>query len=76
MLQMTKSSVARIVDNPSGAETSEIFKQNAGMRTTMWLSFSSEIMSVELTDYADRHLLTFFNSKELEEYDLVVKESL
>ena len=59
-----RSSVARIVDNlPSGAETPEIFKQNAGMRTTMWLSFSSEIMSdVELTDYADRYLTDLFST--------------
>ncbi len=59
-----RSSVARIVDNlPSGAETPEIFKQNAGMRTTMWLSFNSEIMSdVELTDYADRYLTDLFST--------------
>ena len=47
-----RSSVARVVDNlPEGAKAPEIFKQSAGMRTTMWLSFSSEAMTDrELTD--------------------------
>ena len=47
-----RSSVARVVDNlPSGAEQPEIFKQSAGMRTTMWLSFNSDTMTdLELTD--------------------------
>ena len=41
-----RSSVSRVLDNlPEGAEQPEIFKQNAGMRTTMWLSFNSETMS-------------------------------
>ncbi len=59
-----RSSVARVVDNlPSGADSPEIFKQSAGMRTTMWLSFNSEIMTdVELTDYADRYLTDLFST--------------
>ena len=37
-----RSSVSRVVDNlPDGAGQPEIFKQSAGMRTTMWLSFNS-----------------------------------
>ena len=33
-----RSSVSRVLDNlPDGAEQPEIFKQSAGMRTTMWL---------------------------------------
>ena len=53
-----RSSVSRVRDNlPEGAEQPEIYKQSAGMRTTMWLSFSSNTMSdLELTDYADRYL--------------------
>ena len=49
-----RSAVARIQDNlPDGSDSPEIFKQNAGMRTTMWLSFNSETMTdLELTDYA------------------------
>ena len=59
-----RSSVARVVDNlPDGAEQPEIFKQSAGMRTTMWLSFSSDSMSdLELTDYADRYLTDTFST--------------
>ncbi len=59
-----RSSVARIVDNlPDGAEQPEIYKQSAGMRTTMWLSFSSNAMSdLELTDYADRYLTDSFST--------------
>ncbi len=58
-----RSSVARIVDNlPDGAEKPEIFKQSAGMRTTMWLSFNSNTMTdLELTDYADRYLTDVFS---------------
>jgi len=59
-----RSSVARVVDNlPDGAKAPEIFKQSAGMRTTMWLSFSSEAMTdLELTDYADRFLTDTFST--------------
>jgi hydrophobe/amphiphile efflux-1 (HAE1) family protein len=59
-----RSSVARVLDNlPDGAEQPEIFKQSAGMRTTMWLSFSSNEMSdLELTDYADRYLTDTFST--------------
>jgi len=59
-----RSSVARVVDNlPEGADAPEIFKQSAGMRTTMWLSFSSEAMTdLELTDYADRFLTDTFST--------------
>ncbi len=59
-----RSSVARVVDNlPDGAEQPEIYKQSAGMRTTMWLSFSSDAMSdLELTDYADRYLTDTFST--------------
>jgi len=59
-----RSSVARVVDNlPDGAEQPEIFKQSAGMRTTMWLSFNSDDMSdLELTDYADRYLTDAFST--------------
>ena len=59
-----RSSVARVVDNlPDGAEQPEIYKQSAGMRTTMWLSFSSKTMSdLELTDYADRYLTDNFST--------------
>ncbi len=59
-----RSSVARVVDNlPEGAEQPEIFKQGAGMRTTMWLSFSSDTMTdLELTDYADRYLTDTFST--------------
>jgi len=59
-----RSSVARVVDNlPEGAKAPEIFKQSAGMRTTMWLSFSSEAMTdLELTDYADRFLTDRFST--------------
>ena len=33
------------------------------MRTTMWLSFNSEIMTdLELTDYADRYLTDVFST--------------
>jgi hydrophobe/amphiphile efflux-1 (HAE1) family protein len=59
-----RSSVARVRDNlPEGAEQPEIYKQSAGMRTTMWLSFSSNTMSdLELTDYADRYLTDTFST--------------
>ena len=59
-----RSSVARVVDNlPDGANQPEIFKQSAGMRTTMWLSFNSDDMSdLELTDYADRFLTDSFST--------------
>ena len=59
-----RSFVARVTDNlPEGAKQPEIFKQSAGMRTTMWLSFSSETMSdLELTDYADRYLTDTFST--------------
>jgi hydrophobe/amphiphile efflux-1 (HAE1) family protein len=59
-----RSSVARVVDNlPEGAGQPEIYKQSAGMRTTMWLSFSSDTMSdLELTDYADRYLTDTFST--------------
>ena len=59
-----RSSVSRVLDNlPAGAEQPEIFKQSAGMRTTMWLSFNSETMSdLELTDYADRYLTDNFST--------------
>ncbi len=61
-----RSSVSRVLDNlPEEAEQPEIFKQNAGMRTTMWLSFNSETMSdLELTDYADRYLTDAFSTVE------------
>ena len=60
-----RSFVARVVDNlpEEGAKQPEIYKQSAGMRTTMWLSFSSETMSdLELTDYADRYLTDNFST--------------
>ena len=59
-----RSSVSRVVDNlPEGADQPEIFKQSAGMRTTMWLSFNSDTMSdLELTDYADRYLTDIFST--------------
>ena len=59
-----RSSIARVVDNlPEGAEPPEIYKQSAGMRTTMWLSFNSETMTdLELTDYADRYLTDAFST--------------
>ena len=59
-----RSSVSRVRDNlPEGAEQPEIYKQSAGMRTTMWLSFSSDTMSdLELTDYADRYLTDSFST--------------
>ncbi len=59
-----RSSVSRVVDNlPNGADQPEIFKQSAGMRTTMWLSFNSETMTdLELTDYADRYLTDVFST--------------
>ena len=59
-----RSSVSRVLDNlPEGAEQPEIFKQSAGMRTTMWLSFNSDTMSdLELTDYADRYLTDTFST--------------
>ena len=59
-----RSSVSRVLDNlPEGAEQPEIFKQSAGMRTTMWLSFNSDTMTdLELTDYADRYLTDLFST--------------
>ncbi len=59
-----RSSVARVLDNlPEGANQPEIFKQSAGMRTTMWLSFNSDTMTdLELTDYADRYLTDVFST--------------
>ncbi len=59
-----RSSVSRVLDNlPEGANQPEIFKQSAGMRTTMWLSFNSETMTdLELTDYADRYLTDVFST--------------
>ncbi len=59
-----RSSVSRVVDNlPAGAEQPEIYKQSGSMRTTMWLSFSSDTMSdLELTDYADRYLTDTFST--------------
>jgi multidrug efflux pump subunit AcrB len=59
-----RSSVARVVDNlPEDAKAPEIFKQSSGMRTTMWLSFSSDTMTdLELTDYADRFLTDTFST--------------
>ena len=59
-----RSSVSRVLDNlPDGADQPEIFKQSAGMRTTMWLSFNSDEMSdLELTDYADRYLTDAFST--------------
>jgi len=59
-----RSSVSRVLDNlPDGADQPEIFKQSAGMRTTMWLSFSSKTMTdLELTDYADRYLTDVFST--------------
>ena len=59
-----RSSVARVIDNlPEGAKAPEIFKESAGMRTTMWLSFSSVAMTdLELTDYADRFLTDTFST--------------
>jgi len=59
-----RSSVSRVIDNlPEGAQAPEIFKQSAGMRTTMWLSFSSVAMTdLELTDYADRFITDSFST--------------
>ena len=59
-----RSSVSRVLDNlPDGAGQPEIFKQSAGNRTTMWLSFNSDDMSdLELTDYADRYLTDAFST--------------
>ena len=64
MTNDVRSSIARVVDNlPEGAEPPEIYKQSAGMRTTMWLSFNSETMTdLELTDYADRYLTDAFST--------------
>ncbi len=57
-----RSSVARVVDElPEEANAPEVYKQSAGFRTTMWMSFSSDFMSdMELTDYADRYLTDYF----------------
>ena len=36
-----RSSVSRIMDNlPEGSNPPEIFKQSAGMRTTMWVALA------------------------------------
>ena len=61
-----RSSIARVLDNlPTESNAPEIFKQSAGFRTTMWLSFSSDFMSdLELTDYADRYLTDYFSTVE------------
>ena len=61
-----RSSIARVLDNlPEAASAPEIYKQSAGFRTTMWISFSSEFMSdLELTDYADRYLTDYFATVE------------
>ena len=61
-----RSSIARVLDNlPTESDAPEIFKQSAGFRTTMWLSFSSDFMSdLELTDYADRYLTDYFSTVE------------
>ncbi len=61
-----RSSIARVLDNlPEEAGAPEIYKQSAGFRTTMWISFSSEFMSdLELTDYADRYLTDYFATVE------------
>tara|TARA_Y100001970_G_scaffold236538_1_gene296362 strand:- start:5209 stop:8301 length:3093 start_codon:yes stop_codon:yes gene_type:complete len=59
-----RSSIARVLDDlPEEAGAPEIYKQSAGFRTTMWISFSSEFMSdLELTDYADRYLTDYFST--------------
>ena len=59
-----RSSIARVLDDlPEEASAPEIYKQSAGFRTTMWISFSSEFMSdLELTDYADRYLTDYFST--------------
>jgi len=56
--------IARIVDDiPDQAEPPQIFKASAARTTTMWLSFSSAIMSdLELTDYANRYLKDAFSN--------------
>ena len=61
-----RSSIARVLDDlPEEASAPEIYKQSAGYRTTMWISFSSEFMSdLELTDYADRYLTDYFATVE------------
>ena len=61
-----RSAISRVVDNlPKEATAPEIFKQSAGFRTTMWLSFSSDFMSdLELTDFADRYLVDYFSTVE------------
>ena len=77
MTNDVRSSVSRVLDNlPEGSYSPEIYKQSSGMRTTMWLSFSSDTMSdLELTDYADRYLTDLFSTvKGGVELDLVVKE--
>ena len=61
-----RSSIARVVDNlPEEASAPEIYKQSAGFRTTMWISFSSDYLSdIEITDYADRYLTDYFATVE------------
>ncbi len=61
-----RNAVSRVVDNlPEGASPPEIFKQNSGMTTTMWVEFSSDTMTdLELTDYADRFLIDTFSTIE------------
>jgi len=61
-----RSYVARVVDElPNEASAPEVYKQSAGFRTTMWMSFSSDFMSdMELTDYADRYLTDYFATVE------------
>ncbi len=61
-----RSFVARVVDElPEEASAPEVYKQSAGFRTTMWMSFSSDFMTdMELTDYADRYLTDYFATVE------------
>ena len=61
-----RSFVARVVDDlPEEATAPEVYKQSAGFRTTMWMSFSSDFMSdMELTDYAERYLTDYFATVE------------
>ena len=61
-----RSFIARVVDElPEEASAPEVYKQSAGFRTTMWMSFSSDFMSdMELTDYADRYLTDYFATVE------------
>ncbi|HSD68573.1 MAG TPA: efflux RND transporter permease subunit [Woeseiaceae bacterium] len=51
--------VARVLSNlPEEADPPEIAKQNDASESSMWIDFSSDSRSVmELTDYAERHLV-------------------